>query len=66
VTIDKELRLEIRRERGFLPSLPLLSRDEDSIDRVAISRACVALGYLFYRRRRIPLRISDLKRQKVS
>jgi len=62
----EELRLHGRSERGYFPMITLPQGEEDSIDRVAISRACVALGYLSYRRRRIPLRISDLKRQKVS
>jgi transposase InsO family protein len=62
----EQFQAQARVERGLLPSGPLPQQEQDSIDRVAISRACVALGYLHYRRRRIPLRISDLKRQKVS
>jgi transposase InsO family protein len=62
----EELRAEARRERGYLPGLPLPVRQQDDIDRVAISRACVALGYLCYRRKRIPIRVSDLKRRKIS
>lgn len=57
---------QARAERNFLPAVPLPTHEQDSIDRVATSRACVALGYLLYRRRRIPIRISDLKRQNVS
>lgn len=62
----EEMRQEARRERGFFPTVTLDRKSEDAIDRVAISRACVALGYLTYRRRRIPLRISDLKKANVS
>jgi putative transposase len=58
--------LEARSERGCLPGMPVFPREQNSIDRVSISRACVALGYLSYRRRRIPVRISDLKRRKIS
>jgi transposase InsO family protein len=62
----EELRGQARAERGYFQFIDLPPGEQDGIDRVAISRACVALGYLTYRRRRIPLRISDLKRQNVS
>jgi hypothetical protein len=62
----EQLQAEARGERGYLPLVPLPERVQDSIDRVAISRACVALGYLCYRRKRIPIRVSDLKRRKIS
>jgi transposase InsO family protein len=60
------LEAQARAERGVLPGSPLPPREQDNVDRVAISRACVASGYLFFRRRRIPLRISDLKKAVIS
>ena len=65
-SLVEELREKVRQERGVLPVVPLQDREQDSIDRVAISRALVALGYLVYRRRRIPIRIGVSKRANVS
>ena len=42
-------------EQGYLPGAPLTREQQNSIDRVAISRALIELGYLVIRRRRIPL-----------
>jgi transposase InsO family protein len=61
-----ELEEVVRRDRELLPAVTLPSWEQENINRVAISRACVALGYLSFRRRRIPIRISDLKRRKIS
>lgn len=61
----RTLEAEARVQRGLLPGVPLPVRDQDDLERVSISRALVASGYLSYRRRRIPLRISDLKKAVI-
>jgi hypothetical protein len=44
----------------------LQHREETSIDRVAISRALIELGFLLIRRRRITPPISILRQRKIS
>lgn len=57
---------EERANRGFLPGIDLSKTLEDSIQRAAVCRACVALDLLRFRRRRITLRIKRSGRRKVS
>ena len=58
--------VEERQNRGFLPGVELSETIEDSIQRAAVCRACVTLGLLKFRRRRITLRIKRAGRRKVS
>jgi transposase InsO family protein len=53
-------------EHGYLPGAILTRAQQDSIDRVAISRALVECGYLVIRRRRIPLPIWRAKLKDIS
>ena len=57
---------EARAEAGYLPHLELSGPDKNSVYRVAISRACVALGYLEFRRRLISPRIPRFRKAKLS
>jgi len=57
---------EERANRGLLPGVEQSDEAEKSIQRVAIGRACVTLGLLTFRRRRITLRIKRSGRRKVS
>ena len=62
----RDLEAEVRREKGIFPLMEISWSEQKSLDRIAIARTCVALGYLTFRRRRIPLRLSDLKRERIS
>lgn len=53
-------------QRGWLPMAQLQHREQASIDRVAISRALIELGFLLIRRRRITPPISILRQRKIS
>jgi transposase InsO family protein len=53
-------------EQGYLPGAPLTREQQNSIDRVAISRALIELGYLVIRRRRIPLPFWRAKLKDIS
>ena len=53
-------------QRGLLPMAELQHRERASIDRIAISRALIELGYLLIRRRRITPPVSILRRRKIS
>jgi transposase InsO family protein len=53
-------------ERGFLPGLVPGPRDCASIDRYAITRALLELGYLKIRRRRITLPFCRSRRRNIS
>ena len=73
-TIDRELFAEevarrregVRARRGCLPGFEPSADEKASIDREAVSRSLMELGYLKVRRRRIPLRVRDLKVKKIS
>jgi transposase InsO family protein len=52
--------------RGFLPGIELSPADRASVDRFAIARACVAQGLLYFRRRRVSLRIKPRFWRKIS
>ncbi len=52
--------------RGLLPLLPLSEEEQNSVDRVAIGRALIELGYLTIRRRRISPPISSKSHAKIS
>jgi transposase InsO family protein len=52
--------------RGLLPLLPLSAEEQNSVDRVAIGRALIELGYLTIRRRRISPPISSKFHAKNS
>jgi transposase InsO family protein len=52
--------------RGWLPMARLQHHEQASIDRAAISRALVELGFLLIRRRRITPPISRLRLRKIS
>lgn len=53
-------------ERGLLPMAELQHRERAAIDRIAISRALIELGFLLIRRRRITPPVSVLRRRKIS
>jgi transposase-like protein len=53
-------------QRGLLPMAELQHREQASIDRIAISRALIELGFLLIRRRRITPPVSILRRRKIS
>lgn len=57
---------EERANRGLLPGVEVDDETEKSIQRVAISRACVALGLLRFSRRRITLRIKKAGSRRIS
>ena len=52
--------------RGWLPTVRLQHREQSSIDRLAIGRALIELGFLLIRRRRITPPISSLRYRKIS
>jgi transposase InsO family protein len=52
--------------RGLLPMAQLQHHEQASIDRAAISRALIGLGFLLIRRRRITPPISRLRKRKIS
>lgn len=55
-----------RAQRALPPAVALSQREQDSIDRVAISRALIELGYLLVRRRRITQPFSSRLLRKIS
>ena len=57
---------ETWKEQGYLPGVELSSAQQDSLDRVAISRALIEAGYLVIRGRRIPLPIWRAKLKDIS
>ncbi|MHC4778989.1 MAG: DDE-type integrase/transposase/recombinase [Planctomycetota bacterium] len=57
---------EARKELGYLPEIELPIKDQDRIDRLALSRALVEQGFLFFRRRRITPVISRRKFARIS
>jgi len=52
--------------RGWLPMARLQHHEQASIDRAAISRALVELGFLLIRRRRMTPPISALRLRKIA
>lgn len=58
--------LSERRDRGVSPDTELERHEQASLDRVAITRALVELGYLLVRRRRITLPLSHRLMRKIS
>jgi putative transposase len=52
--------------RGWLPMARLQHHEQASMDRAAISRALIELGFLLIRRRRITPPISTLRKRKIS
>jgi transposase InsO family protein len=57
---------EMWQEQGYLPGVELSRAQQDSLDRVSISRALIESGYLVIRRRRIPLPIWRAKLKDIS
>lgn len=53
-------------QRGWLPTVRLQHREQASIDRLAIGRALIEMGFLLIRRRRISPPISTLRYRKIS
>ncbi|HEY2934542.1 MAG TPA: DDE-type integrase/transposase/recombinase [Acidobacteriota bacterium] len=53
-----DYRTEVRKELGYLPEIELAPKDAAHVDRVAITRALIALGLLALRRRRITLHVN--------
>jgi transposase InsO family protein len=53
-------------QRGLVPMTELQHRERASIDRVAISRALIELGFLLIRRRRITPPVSVFRQRKIS
>ena len=53
-------------QRGWLPTAALQHREQASIDRGAISRALIELGFLLIRRRRITPPVSLFRLRKIS
>lgn len=53
-----DYRKEVRKELGYLPEIEMPPKQQANVDRVAITRALVALGLLQLRRRRITLPIN--------
>jgi transposase InsO family protein len=62
----EQLRPESRAQLGYLPGIELSQKQQDAIDRLAISRALVARGILKFRRRRVSPPIKPVDRQKIS
>lgn len=56
----------IRQSKGYLPGFDLEPKEKAHVERVAITRACVACGLLEFRRRRITLPFSKRKQRKIS
>jgi transposase InsO family protein/transposase-like protein len=59
-------RPESRAQLGYLPGIALSTKQEDAINRLAISRALVARGILKFRRRRVSPPINSVSRQNIS
>lgn len=57
---------EMWRVQGYLPGMELSRAQQDSLDRVSISRALIEAGYLVIRGRRIPLPIWRAKLKDIS
>ncbi|MHC5039842.1 MAG: DDE-type integrase/transposase/recombinase [Planctomycetota bacterium] len=57
---------EVRKELGFFQEVDLPVKEQDSVDRLALSRALVEQGFLFFRRRRITPVISRSKFTRIS
>lgn len=57
---------EARAEAGYLPGVVVSVKEQDAVNRVAISRALVARDLLLIRRRRIPLPFSKIFWKKIS
>ena len=57
---------EARQDAGLPPDVDLGTRKRAIVDRTAIPRALVAHGFLFYRRRRISLRLKHRFWRKIS
>ena len=53
-------------QRGWLPTVRLQHREQASIDRLAIGRALIEMGFLLIRRRRITPPVSALRSGKIS
>jgi hypothetical protein len=52
--------------QGYLPGIQLSPAAHAAIDRIAIARACVAQGLLYFRRRRVSLQIKPRFWRKIS
>jgi len=55
-----------RADLGYLPGLDLSPRQQAAVDRIAISRALVAYGFLFFRRRRITPPFKARRPRRIS
>lgn len=55
-----------RTRHGWLDGIRLQHVEQAALDRVAITRALVDCGFLWFRRRRITLPISSMKTRKIS
>jgi hypothetical protein len=55
-----------RQSRGISPWVRLQHHEQASIDRVAISRTLIALGFLLFRRRRVARPVFHSRSQKIS
>ena len=64
-TVER-LRKEVLEEQNKEPVVDRISRERASIDRVAIGRALIELGYLELRRRRVSPPITRPKRANIS
>jgi transposase InsO family protein len=58
--------IEVRKELGFFPEIHLSVKEQDRVDRLALSRSLVEQGFLFFRRRRITPVISRRKLTRIS
>ena len=58
--------VELRRQKGFFPAMPLGPDDQERIDREAITKALSDLGYLKFRRRRISVPFFGQRQVKIS
>jgi transposase InsO family protein len=56
----------VRAQRGLLPGIDLSEPQQESINRVAIGLACVELGLVLIRRKRIPVRVKRWRVRRVS
>ena len=61
-----ELRKEVRQERGWLPGVAVGVAEQETIDRIAVSRALVEHGLLEFRRRWITHRVKAGSCAKIS
>lgn len=62
----ERLERKARAEHGFLPDVKLSTREQDGLNRVAIGWACVELGLVLIRRKRIPVRVKRWRVRRVS